>query len=1123
MPFPQTPLDVRVELLIGVVWTDITADTYTRSPITITRGAADESSSLEHSRCGLEFNNRLGKYSPRNPMSPYYGLIGRNTPLRVSVPASESYLQVDGSATSWASTPDVAALDITGDLDLRIEATCDWGAARGQALIGKWNSGTNQRSYLLRIGAGNVFFNWSVAGTASVFAQRALPELPRRAALRATMDVNNGAGGFTITFYWAPSMAGPWTQVGDPVSSTPPTSIYAGTAPLEIAPQAVAGVPPMRGIVHRAEVRNGINGTLVADLDVRALAAGTTGWTDSAGRAWTLGTAAAVSDRAYRFIGEISSWPARWDVSGEDVYVSVEASGTTRRLGQGQKALESTLRRRIPSAASLLAYWPLEESETAGTQAYSPVAGVQPLALTGADWAADDTLGGSSPLPTVKNPTSLFARVPSTTVTGWQVEWVYSLPTLPAVQTEVMRLTIAGATMRSVVLYASVSAIRIEVLAGDGTVLGAFSLSTADALSAFAGKWNRLTLYSGDYGGGSSLITATWRDVTTNVRYYAATAPSTGQGRISTISAAWDALLEGMALGHLSVFTTPGTGVLNGPPATLIYDGADDGFLGETALARITRLGGEEAATVDLVARGSDYPALSTRLGPQRPDTLLALLEEIQDADGGILYERHDRTGLVYRDRKTLYNQPVALALDYNARGEVPPPLEPVEDDQRLRNDVTITRDGGTSARSVVTTGPLSVQPPPAGVGPYDEALTLSLHNDSQPEPIAQWRTHLGTWDEARYPTISVWLHAAPHLVDDVLAMDIGDRVQVSNPPAWLPPDTIDQHMLGYTEVLDQYEWTLAMNCVPARPWQVGVVEDPVLGRADTDGTELAVAVSDTATVWPVKVTAGPDWITTATHPGEFPFDVTAGGEQATVTRITGVAEDAFGRTVASGWGTADSGQTWATDGGSAADYSVGSGTGRHTVNARGVFLHSYVPVTTPDVDLRVDWALGSLPAGDHMYLFPMVRYTDLTHMYMARVQVTPAGAVVLTLRKRNGAETQLGAAYNLPGTYTVGTWYSARIAMTGSTLTGKVWRRSDPEPGWQLSATDTDLSGPGSVGLRSFLSSSSTNPLPLTAAYDNLYVGPTAMTVVRSVNGIVKPHAAGTDLSLTYPMRAAL
>ncbi|MGW1295164.1 hypothetical protein [Streptomyces sp. NPDC002533] len=925
MTFPQTPLDVRVELGIGGVWTDVTGDTYTRSPITITRGAADESNSLEPSTCELEFNNRLGKYSPRNPMSPYYGLIGRNTPVRVSVPGPESYLQVDGSATSWARTPDTAALDITGDLDLRIEATCDWNAVQGQALLGKWNSTTNQRSYLLRIAAGNVAFNWSVAGTAGIFVQRPLPGLPRRAALRATMDVNNGAGGYTVTFYWATSMAGPWTQIGDPATATPTTSIYAGTAPLEIAPQSVTGGPPMRGIVHRAEVRNGINGTLAADFDARTKPAGTTGWTDSAGRTWTLGAAAAVNDRAYRFTGEISSWPARWDVSGEDRYVPVEAAGTTRRLGQGKKALESTLKRRIPSAPSLLAYWPMEESETADTLAYSPVAGVEPLRLSGADWAGDDTLGGSAPLPTVKAGTTLSARVPTTTATGWQAEFVYHLPALPPVQTEVLRLGINGATMRTVVLYASVSATRLEILDADGALLGWFNLTTTSSLAAFAGKWNRLAIYSGDYGGGATLITATWRDVTTNVRYYlSASAAGTGQGRIASVSATWDSNLEGMALGHLAVFTTPGTGVLGTPPATLIYDGADDGFFGETALARIARLGAEEAATVDLVGHGEDYYNPSVRLGPQRPAPLLELLEAVQDADGGILYERADRPGLVYRDRGSLYNQPVVLALDYMAPGQVPPPLEPVEDDQRLRNDITVTRDGGTSGRAVLTSGPLSVQPPPAGVGIYDEALTLSLHGDGQPQQIAGWRLHLGTWDEPRYPTVSVWLHAAPALIPAVLGMDIGDRLTIANPPPWLPPGLIDQHMLGYTEVLDQYEWTLTLNCVPARPWQIGVVAER--GRADTSGSQLAAGVTSDATVLPVTVTAGQLWVSSLAHPEDFPVDAAVGGEVVTVTDVVGARGDRFDRSVTGGWGTATSGQTWTCSGGASSQFSVQGG-----------------------------------------------------------------------------------------------------------------------------------------------------------------------------------------------------
>ncbi|MGA5472521.1 hypothetical protein ACPCUK_27580 [Streptomyces arboris] len=857
--FPDTPLDVRTELQIGGVWTDITADVYTREPITITRGAADESSALEASTCELQLNNRAGKYSPRNPISPYYGLIGRNTPLRVSVPGPESYLQLDGSVSSYARTPDTGVLDITGDIDLRVEATCDWHTG-SQALVGKWGSVANQRSYLLRITDGLLYLNWSVAGSVTASAWTSLPALPRRAALRATLDVDNGSGGYTASLYWATSMTGPWNLIAAPVGGAV-TSIFNSNVPLEVAPIAATGVSPVRGIVHRAEVRSGIGGAVVASLDARALTPGTTSWTDSAGRTWTLGAAAAISDRAWRFHGEISSWPARWDVSGQDVWVPVEAAGTTRRLGQGRKALESTLRRRIPSASPLLAYWPMEENQSTGTQAYSPVSGVRPLTLSGADWASDDSLGGSAPLPSAKAPTTLSARVPSAATTGWQVEWVYNCPTLPAVQTEVLRIGVSGAAMRWVILYASTSAIRLETQDSDGTVIGAFSMTDASALAAFAGKWNRLAIYTGNYGGGATLVQATWRDVITNTWFYAGTAPTTGQGRVNEVAATWGAALEGLAVGHLAVFPTPGTGVVGSPPATSIFDRADDGFLGETALARITRLAVEEAATVDLTGRGEDFYDPSTRLGPQRPGTLLELLEEIQEADGGILYERRDRTGLVYRDRTSLYSQPVALALDYTATGEVPPPLEPVEDDQRIRNDVTVTRSGGSSARAVLASGPLSVQSPPAGVGPYDEALTLSLYTDDQPEPIANWRMHVGTWDEARYPTVTVWLHAAPHLIDDALGLDIGDRLTIANPPAWLPPGDIDQHVLGYTEVLDQYEWTLAMNCVPAGPWAVGVVGDAARGHVDTDGSRLSAAASASDTVLQVEATTGPTWV----------------------------------------------------------------------------------------------------------------------------------------------------------------------------------------------------------------------------------------------------------------------
>ncbi|MFD5874008.1 hypothetical protein [Streptomyces sp. NPDC060322] len=890
MAFPQTPLDVRTELQIGGVWTDVTADVYTRDPITISRGNADEASGADPSDCGLTLNNRLGKYSPRNPLSPYYGAIGRNTPLRVSVPGPESYLQLAGTTTSYARTPDAAALDIVGDIDLRVEATVDWHAQATRPLIGKYTSGTNQRSYMLRLQSGVLALWWSTDGGPSTtfFASQPLPALPRRAAVRATLDVNNGAGGFTATIYWAESLAGPWAQIGSPLIVAGVTSIYSGSAPLEIAPPSVNSSTSLPGRVHRAEVRSGINGTVVAAPDVRALAEGTTSWSDTAGRSWTLGPAAAISDRQYRFHGEISSWPTRWDVSGKDVWVPVQAAGSTRRMGQGKKALDSTLRRRIPSDPNLIAYWPMEDGAEA-TAAYSPLSGVAPLTLTGVELAADDSLGGASTVAKIGNPATLRGRIPRATTQGWQVEWVYSLPVLPALQTEIMRVSVTGSAMRTAVVYASTSGIRIEAQDAAGDVLAFFVSTTPAAVADFWGKWNRLAIYTSDNGGGTTRLYASWRDIAANSRWIATTSFTGTQGVATDVAGAWGSATADMLLGHLAVFDIPAAAGLSSPPGSNIFAGADDGFTGETALARLNRLGAEEAAQVTLTVRGEDVVTPSELLGPQRPAIFLDLVEEAAETDGGILYERRDVLGaLEYRDRQSLYNQRVALALDYLAEGEVPPPLEPTEDDQKLRNDVTVSRIGGSSARSVLESGPLSVQPPPAGVGPYDESLSLSLYSDNQPEPIAQWRMHLGTWDEARYPTISLWLHAAPHLIDDVLEMDIGDRLTIDHLPPWLPPGLIDQHMRGYTEVLGLYEWTLAMNCSPAGPWTVGVVESSATGRPDTDGCTLTGAITTTATSVAVTSSPGPRWIDSATYAAMFPFDVTVGGEVMRVTACTG-------------------------------------------------------------------------------------------------------------------------------------------------------------------------------------------------------------------------------------------
>src|SRR6266567_7027967 len=90
MVFPATILDLRVEVLLGSLgWTDISAYVRQRDPVTGTRGwlpSSSPSSLPPPSTASLTLRND-GRFSPRNPSGPWYGLIGRNTQLRISVPA----------------------------------------------------------------------------------------------------------------------------------------------------------------------------------------------------------------------------------------------------------------------------------------------------------------------------------------------------------------------------------------------------------------------------------------------------------------------------------------------------------------------------------------------------------------------------------------------------------------------------------------------------------------------------------------------------------------------------------------------------------------------------------------------------------------------------------------------------------------------------------------------------------------------------------------------------------------------------------------------------------------------------------------------------------------------------
>ena len=185
--------------------------------------------------------------------------------------ANGTYLYLPGIASNWASAPDSAALDITGDIDLRCKvALDDWTPSTLSTLIGKYGA-SGQRSYLLYVNtAGTLGFQSTADGSTAITSTSTIaPTVADGATLwvRATLDVDNGASGNTVTFYTSTDGTN-WTQLGDPVVNAGTTSIFNSTALLGVGAYATSGATsPARGKFFRAQVYNGIAGTLAFDAN----------------------------------------------------------------------------------------------------------------------------------------------------------------------------------------------------------------------------------------------------------------------------------------------------------------------------------------------------------------------------------------------------------------------------------------------------------------------------------------------------------------------------------------------------------------------------------------------------------------------------------------------------------------------------------------------------------------------------------------------------------------------------------------------------------------------------------------------------------------------------------------
>lgn len=572
-----------------------------------------------------------------------------------------------------------------------------------------------------------------------------------------------------------------------------------------------------------------------------------------------------------RFYGEVSAWPTTWDESGRVAWTTVQAAGIVRRLAQGYPPLQGPIKRYIQadSSPTPVAYWPMDDPQ-GSTSLGSGISGGSPMTLEGTSLP---TPGGYSEFPTtdpivVLNNGATRGQIGTYSGTSFWCAFLLGVPAADTNDATLFRILANGTAYRWEIRYFTASSGNLVVRCFDDT--GASLLTSGSFYTGLDGD-NVVVEFEAVQNGGN----VDWYLTVTNFETGTA---SFGGGTIAgrTVGVAnqvqfnADRACATTAVGQLVMYASD--------PGSLYEEYS--GFVGEAAGRRIERLCGEEGITFS----SSGDLDQTEAMGSQIAGTFLDVLQQCSNLDMGYLYEPRSALGIEYRTRESLYDQAATTTLAYtNLDG-----IEPVEDDQATRNDVTVTRSGGSSARYELTTGALSVNTPPDGVGRYrEEVPPLIIETDARLEHHAAWRVAVGTVDEPRYPTITADINLLSGATRTAaIALGVGDRLTVTGMPKWVPPNSIDVHVVGYTETIRPHEWIVQYVCVPASPYlEAFVLNDTTNGRLDSSTTTLNEALDTTETG--VDYTGG-TWITTASHPSEFPFDIEIGGETMTVTSATG-------------------------------------------------------------------------------------------------------------------------------------------------------------------------------------------------------------------------------------------
>lgn len=561
---------------------------------------------------------------------------------------------------------------------------------------------------------------------------------------------------------------------------------------------------------------------------------------------------------AVEIVGTVEEWPVEWDDTAAVSWANIEISGISERLGVGQEPLMSPIRRQLSGLDIFTqGYWPLEDAPGV-TSATNAVVGKPTATIIDGTFGATTGPPGAASALTLN--TAEVSRVKGT-VPSWTTDQdgyaCMFYVTMPApvsggIGKRLMEVTATGTITRWTVDIND-TALTVTAYLADGSV--SFTAGpTAHGLDVTQ-PW-AIQLETIQDGG--NVDWALTMHVVGSTSFGSMFGTYGGVVDRATSGTAW-APVNGTVISHMWI----GDDQLPFVNSTFMLVSA--AYPGELASDRAARLADEAGIFIGI------EPGASEALGTQKTGTFGAGMRSLEAADMGIQYE----TGayLAYRPRTARYNRSTWMTWTIGDDGDITGRPRPVDNNQRIRNRWTLTREDGGEA---VAEDAAHI----ARSGPRPDIATINIHDPARLAAHASWRVHLGVWPEYRWPSLEVDFTDSPSQLALWRGRPFAPRVTVTGIPAQGPIGTdADVIVEGWTQEITSHSWKVTASCSPARPWDVAVY-----GTARRDSSSTVLVPAAAAGVSPLTLsTVNPasTWSTTAE-----PYDQVISGEVVTVTSM---------------------------------------------------------------------------------------------------------------------------------------------------------------------------------------------------------------------------------------------